>query len=185
MAEFTYRFTIPASVEEVAAFHSSTEVLSQLAPPPIFIQIHEAEPLAEGAEARFTMWFGPIPARWRARHSDVGPGGFTDEQVEGPLESWRHRHSFVPLDESHTRIEEQIQYEHRPGLPGLLTRLAFNPVGLQLLFTYRQLVTRLALRPADAPERSIPWRPLALALGAVTLFVAGRRLSRKRVEEQR
>jgi hypothetical protein len=43
------------------------------------------EPLAEGSISDFTLWFGPLPIRWTARHSHIDPlHGFTDTQVRGP-----------------------------------------------------------------------------------------------------
>ena len=159
MAHFSYRFTVPAPAAAVRDFHHDPSVLSRLSPPPIFVRLGEAEPLGDGSLADLTMWFGPIPVRWQAVHSDVGPSGFTDEQRRGPLRAWRHTHRFIALDDDHTLVEERIAYEHQPGWRGWLTRLVFNRVGLTALFTYRQLVTRLALQ-----RRSVPaWLPVGIA----------------------
>ncbi|MDT8307853.1 MAG: cyclase, partial [Anaerolineae bacterium] len=81
MARFTYRFTLPAPVAAVRAFHHDPSVLRKLSPPPLFVQVRQAEPLGEGSRADLTMWFGPIPVRWRVVHHGVGPGGFTDQQT--------------------------------------------------------------------------------------------------------
>jgi ligand-binding SRPBCC domain-containing protein len=78
MTEFKYSFTVQAPVDTVTAFHHDTRVLKQLTPFPIVAQIHDYEPLADKSEAKFTLWFGPIPVRWHAVHSDVSPAGFTD-----------------------------------------------------------------------------------------------------------
>jgi len=61
---FTNTFWVKAPIQAVAEFHSSTTVLKRLTPFPMFVQIHNLEPLGEGLFAEFTMWFGPFPVRW-------------------------------------------------------------------------------------------------------------------------
>lgn len=149
MPQFSHTFEVDAPLEAVTAFHGDTAALKRLTPPPIFVQIHEVEPLGEGSRSTFTMWFGPLPARWQAVHRGVSSHGFTDEQEGGPLRRWRHRHTFEALDARRTRIVDQVVYEHHPGARGLLTRLLFNRPGLASLFTYRKWATRWHLRPAQ------------------------------------
>jgi ligand-binding SRPBCC domain-containing protein len=72
----------------------------------------------------------------------VGPDGFTDTQVSGPLKSWRHNHRFTALGPRLTRVDDHIVYEHHAGPRGLLTRLLFARPGLLYLFTARKLLTR-------------------------------------------
>jgi MYXO-CTERM domain-containing protein len=170
MAHFSYHFTVTVPVAAVRAFHQDPGILPRLSPPPIFVRLHRFEPLAEGSIADLTMWFGPIPVRWQAVHSDVGPCGFTDEQVAGPLRTWRHTHRFVPVGERVTRVEEAIHYEHERGWRGWLTRLAFNRASLTMLFTYRRFITRHALQ--SQPDGRMP-----LAIGA--LLLAGLWLRRR------
>jgi ligand-binding SRPBCC domain-containing protein len=96
--------------------------------------------------AEFTLWFGPVPLRWVAVHSNVSAQhGFTDTQQRGPLKAWRHTHRFEAVDASTTHVSEHIEYEYPSGLPGLLAHLLFTPPALSFLFTYRQWVTRRAL----------------------------------------
>lgn len=140
--EFRHSFMVDAPVADVTAFHGDTGVLKQLTPFPIIARIHEFEPLAEGSRADFTLWFGPLPLRWQAVHRDVSGSGFTDEQVSGPLRSWRHVHRFVPVDSQRTRVEDHISYEHDTGARGVLSRLLFNRAGLLYLFTARKFLTR-------------------------------------------
>ena len=142
MAEFRHSFTVDAPLAAVRAFHHDTGVLRQLTPLPIIARVHAFEPLADGSRADFTLWFGPLPLRWQAVHSDVGANGFTDTQVSGPLKSWRHNHRFTALGPRLTRVDDHIVYEHHAGPRGLLTRLLFARPGLIYLFTARKLLTR-------------------------------------------
>jgi ligand-binding SRPBCC domain-containing protein len=146
MPVFDYRFTVAAPLAAVRDFHRDTRALKRLTPPPTFVQLHSIEPLAEGSVSRFTLWVGPLPLRWTAVHRDVSDRGFTDVQAEGPAAKWEHTHQFVPLDAGTTEVREHIEFEHWPGLRGLLTRILFSRPNLLLMFTYRRLVTRLCLR---------------------------------------
>ncbi|MBK8985730.1 MAG: hypothetical protein IPM39_06555 [Chloroflexi bacterium] len=164
MPRFDYAFMVNAPLTAVSAFHHNTHVLKTLTPPPIFAQIHHFDPLADGAIAEFTLWFGPLPVRWKAIHSQVSENGFTDTQVSGPLQSWRHTHTFAAVTPTTTRVHEHIEYSHFDGRRGLLSRLLFAKPGLFLLFTARQLITRwhLELTPAQRQD----------ALGAAGLLAA-------------
>ncbi len=142
MPEFHHSFTVNAPQAVVRAFHQDSGVLQALTPLPMIARVHSFEPLADGSRAEFTLWFGPLPLRWRAVHSDVGPHGFTDTQVGGPLRTWRHVHRFTALGPAVTRVDDSISYEHDRGARGLLSRLLFARPGLLYLFTARKLLTR-------------------------------------------
>lgn len=142
MQTFDYIFTVPAPLAAVSAFHHDTSILKLLTPPPMFVQIHDFEPLAEGSVANFTIWAGPIPLRWQAVHSNISENGFTDTQNQGPLQFWQHTHRFRPLSPTLTEVHEHIEYAHHAGRRGLLTRLLFSRPGLYGLFTARKLLTR-------------------------------------------
>ncbi len=148
MQTFDYTFLVNAPVTAVSDFHHDTRILKKLTPPPIFVQIHHFEPLGEGSQAKFTLWFGPIPVRWQAVHTNVSPAGFTDTQVSGPLRHWEHTHRFTAVTPQTTLVHEHIAYAHHHGLRGLLSRLLFAKPGLYLLFTARKLLTRWHLRHA-------------------------------------
>jgi ligand-binding SRPBCC domain-containing protein len=146
MPVFDYRFTVDAPVEAVRDFHRDTSALKRLTPPPTMVQLHALEPLSEGSVSEFTLWVGPLPLRWKAVHRDVSERGFTDVQAAGPAAKWEHTHSFVPLPDGRTEVREHIEYEHKPGLAGLVTRVLFSWPSLWFMFGYRRWVTRRALR---------------------------------------
>jgi ligand-binding SRPBCC domain-containing protein len=147
MPEFTDRFRVNAPLEAVALFHSDTRVLKRLTPPPVFVQIHRVEPLAENSQSEFTLWFGPLPVRWLAVHTQVNPhAGFTDTQASGIMKRWVHRHSWQALADGSTQLTEEIRYEHHAGWRGLLSRLLFAPPLLKIMFGYRRWVIGRATR---------------------------------------
>ncbi|MEJ2750906.1 MAG: hypothetical protein P8183_23810, partial [Anaerolineae bacterium] len=124
----------------VSDFHRDSRALRQLTPPPIWVQFHWVEPLAEGAVADFTMWLGLLPVRWTAVHTQVTPHGFIDTQKRGPFKRWIHQHSFRELDNGKTEVVDEIEAE--PG--NLVSR--FMWLTLPVLFAYRGWRTRWALR---------------------------------------
>jgi len=145
MPTFKTSFTVNAPLEAVAAFHADTSALKILNPPFIIVQLHRVDPMADGSISEFTLWMGPLPIRWRAIHSDVGPNGFTDSLDDGPMATWRHTHRFEAIDDYKTQIHEQIEYEYLSGWRGLAPRILFGHLGLTALFTYRKWATRHAL----------------------------------------
>lgn len=146
MPVFDFRFTVNAPLAAVQKFHHDTSALKRLTPPPTIVQLRDIEPLAEGSTSRFTLWVGPLPLHWTAVHRNVGEHGFTDVQTEGPAKKWEHTHTFVPLSETTTEIREHIEFGHKPGFWGVVTRLLFAKVNLYFMFTYRMMSTRWFLR---------------------------------------
>lgn len=145
MRYFQHQFQVKAPIERVAEFHSSTNALKQLTPPPLIVRFKHVEPLGEGSRAEFTMWLGPIPIRWTAIHSDVDPiKGFTDTQLEGPFKSWVHRHGFKQVSPDTTVIVDVVQgqlSEH--PFWGIVSRFLW--ITLPILFSYRARQTRKAV----------------------------------------
>lgn len=143
MQTFEHRFVVKAPVEEVSAFHFRPDALKLLGPPASRMQMHQFDPLADGSIADFTIWLGGlIPIHWRALHSEVSEEGFIDTQVEGPMKSWVHVHSFRSLDKHKSEVVDSITYEHPAGLAGLWTRLLFSKAALYTMFKGRQMATQ-------------------------------------------
>jgi len=143
MLNFEYSTLINADVEVVWNFHEREDILQLLTPPwqPVKI-IRREGGLNVGAISEFQIWLGPIPVRWVARHTEFEQYGlFTDQQIEGPMEYWVHRHQFVP-ENGKTRLIDSIEYAI-PG--GFLTELFLGWwVNLRLrdMFRYRHEITQ-------------------------------------------
>ncbi|WP_060687192.1 SRPBCC family protein [Ardenticatena maritima] len=151
---FEHTFIVHAPLEQVAAFHYAPDAFRRLTPPLLPVQVHHAEPLADGSTTEFTLWLGPLPVRWVARHRHVGPRGFTDEQVRGPFRQWIHRHTFEPIDAHTTRVRDTIEAAfHSHPFWALVGRLIWW--GQPLLFQYRAWATQQALAANPLPARTI------------------------------
>ncbi|NWF68849.1 MAG: hypothetical protein HXY40_07175 [Chloroflexi bacterium] len=143
---FEQRSLIRTTLAEITAFHEDNGVLKTLTPPPIFMRVRrDTRTSLRDGEIDFTLWMGPIPVRWLARH-EPGPTAhsFADRMIAGPLQSWLHQHIFRPV-EGGVELVDRITLIHKPGWRGLLTRLAFDGLALRFLFFYRHLRTRMSL----------------------------------------
>ena len=156
MSIFTQVSVLPTSVEELTAFHNRPDVLRRLTMPPLVLQVlRDARTSLTQGEIEFRLWFGPIPVRWFARHTNGPiPTSFKDIQVKGPLAIWEHEHLFESVPGG-AKLTDRITIEHRKGLAGWLTRLAFDGLPLRMLFTYRHWQTRKALASTLVKPRPI------------------------------
>ena len=144
MPKFHHSAQVEATLEAVEAFHSNPRNFRKLTPMPV--QIHRYEWTGPTGAVDFTVWFGPLPVRWKAtleRHSS----GFIDRQGEGPLANWDHTHTFTSISSEVTLIDDAIEYAYQAGWRGWVSRLAFSPPALRVLFIFRIWRTRRALRP--------------------------------------
>ena len=153
MKTFEYRSVISVTVTQVVAFHNDPHAIHRLTPPPIRIRVHHdsRSSLTEG-ELDMTLWFGPLPVRWVARHQPgLTENAFHDRMLSGPMKVWEHEHSFRPVANS-VELTDHVEYEHQQGgFWGLFTRLFFGGLPLRLLFVYRHWRTRRLAPTFPAP----------------------------------
>lgn len=134
------------TLEKMQGFHQSEDAFSKLIPPPMIGQIREDNRSSntEG-DLKFTLWMGPIPIKWHARH-EAGPTetSFADLMVSGPMAYWRHEHIFEVV-EGGVKLTDRVSLAHKGGIQGILTRLMFDGIPLRILFFYRHLRTKMAV----------------------------------------
>ena len=142
---YRHQFEVNAPLKQVVAFHTQSNSMAAITPPPIIIKIHRTPPtLNQGDEMDFTLWLGPFPIHWVARIEDVTPTSFADRQIHGPFKHWLHRHTFISLSPNSTQVIDEIEFTLRPHpLWGLVS---LNMVlGLPFLFGYRGWKTKRLL----------------------------------------
>ncbi len=143
MLRFKFSSLINAPVEVVWNFHERQDILQILTPPwqPVTIVRREGG-LDIGAISEFRLQLGPIPVKWVAKHTECQKNKiFTDEQVEGPMDSWVHHHQFTE-ENGQTRLTDSIEYEI-PG--GWLVEFLLGwwvDSRLKEMFRYRHEVTK-------------------------------------------
>ena len=112
MLKFEYSSLIDAPVEKVWQFHEREDILKLLTPPWQPVQVIRREGGLEiGAVSEFLLMLGFVPVPWIARHTEYEEYHlFTDEQIKGPMKSWRHQHLFQ-AQEQQTLLIDRINYE--------------------------------------------------------------------------
>jgi ligand-binding SRPBCC domain-containing protein len=152
MQHFRKSSLIHAPIETVWEFHERLDILQLLTPPwqPVEI-VRRAGGLTVGAISEFRIWLGPIPVQWVAVHTECEPyREFTDEQKQGPMVYWCHRHQFEPLG-NQTQLTDTIDFVI-PG--GWLSELLLGwwvKSRLDQMFEYRHQVTRSQCQGAGSP----------------------------------
>ncbi len=141
--QFIKESVLPASVEEVFAFHERADAFSLLQPPWDRVEIiTPPRSLEVGTRVELRTKVGLFWIRIVAEHVAYEKNSrFEDVMVEGPFAKWHHKHLFFE-HEVVCRLRDEIEYV--PPL-GWLGRLA-DPIAVRpklvKLFDYRHEVTR-------------------------------------------
>jgi len=99
----------------------------------------ERKEVFEGVEFDYTIkWLG-IKLRWRSRIIDYKPPErFTDIQIIGPYQYWRHLHIFEKVSEG-TLLKDEVTYKVPFGLIGKLLHTLIIKRQLKDIFSYRAI----------------------------------------------
>lgn len=149
------RYSFPRS--DVFAWHERPGAFVRLTPPGMAtiiqgptagiqtgstLTIRLTEPVVAGLFAlvptALTGRRNPPGFLWRIRHTDYQPGSvFTDEQVDGPFESWRHEHHFTDGPEGSTMVTDIVDWELPRAVRSLPTT-RWVEQRLERLFVFRE-----------------------------------------------
>ncbi|WP_036483505.1 SRPBCC family protein [Myxosarcina sp. GI1] len=143
MLHFEYSSAIDAPIEAVWQFHERQDILDILTPPwqPVTVVRHEGG-LNVGAISEFRLNLGFVPIKWVAKHTECQPNClFTDIQIEGPMQSWQHRHQFTSEGDK-TILTDAIAYEIPGGWLAELLLGWWVDSRLKEMFRYRHEVTK-------------------------------------------
>jgi hypothetical protein len=159
------RTPLPVSAEAAFAWHARPGALERLTPPWLRIEVLERAALVDGSTARLRIHCGPFVIHWTAQHVEVEPDrGFSDFQLQGPFDRWKHTHRFEPAPGGtcvlHERIEADLPLGMRPGR-------GYVAHELEHLLAYRHAVTAADLA-MHAGARS---GPLHVAITGASGFI--------------
>ncbi|MGB3330116.1 MAG: TIGR01777 family oxidoreductase, partial [Thermomicrobiales bacterium] len=156
----TFHSTIPASAEEVLAWHARDGAFERLTPPWANVRVLETHGGIEpGARRTLKIGLGPMSLRWSLEHEALQRGdGFTDEQIEGPFRSWRHEHRFIPSDDGTSVLEDRLTYALPLGAFGDMVAGRSIRRRLDDLFRYRHDQTRHDLHSLVCSKHILPSR---------------------------
>jgi uncharacterized protein (TIGR01777 family) len=157
------RSELPASVDEVFAWHERPGAFERLNPPfdPVEV-VERTGGLEVGARTVIRAKVGPVPQRWVAEHTAYEKGRvFRDELREGPFDAWVHTHRFIPIDEGHSALEDELQYRLPLGALGALVGAGFARQKIAAAFDYRHALLKADLE-RHAKARGTPRRTVAI-----------------------
>ena len=140
---------VAADPQQVFRFFSDASNLAALTPPGMAFAMLTPRPhvMRRGTILEYKLKVRGVGVRWKslitAWRQDVG---FTDVQLRGPFQLWRHRHAFVARERG-VLVNDQVEYS-LPLAP--LSDLALPLVrrDLEEIFRYRKQRTAEALAPA-------------------------------------
>ncbi|PKO17978.1 cyclase [candidate division BRC1 bacterium HGW-BRC1-1] len=141
--QFVAETFIPASPEEVYAFHTRPDALQLLIPP--FEKTRVIRPptsLEPGTVVELrTRIFPGIWMTILARHiSHERNRYFEDEMLRGPFKLWRHRHKFLARNGG-TMLRDEVEYHPPGGIIGRILDPWLVRPRLKRMFAYRHKVT--------------------------------------------
>lgn len=167
MPQFTHISTYPAPRERVFEWHTRPGAFVRLTPPGMATVIAgPTDGLNPGSEVRLRISSplvagflpqvagGPPGVPWVVRHVELDAGRrFVDEQVRGPLYTWRHEHDFTDAPGGGTTVTDTITWNAAKAVP-----TSWVESHLRALFAFReqQLLADLALlERLDVPPTTV------------------------------
>jgi hypothetical protein len=141
--QFVKESIVPATVEEVFAFHERPDAFELLQAPWDTVEIITPPTSLEvGTRVELRTKIGPFWIRIVAEHVAYERNRFFEDVMrEGPFARWHHKHLFFE-HEGGCRLRDEIDYAPPFGLLGrLVDPIAVRP-RLEKLFDHRHEVTR-------------------------------------------
>jgi ligand-binding SRPBCC domain-containing protein len=127
--------------------------MAAITPPPVRVQVRRApQEIVEGEQMDFSLVVGPFKIPWLAVFENVTPHRFTDRQLQGPFQVWKHTHTFVALNEGRTQVLDEIELKLKWHPWWSLVGVVMA-VSLPLLFAYRARKTRQLIQNRLAAAR--------------------------------
>jgi uncharacterized protein (TIGR01777 family) len=145
MPEFIQRSLMPASAEELFAWHARSGAFERLLPPWEQIEVRQhPQSLANGDRAELVIRMGPLRQRMVAEHHALPDGiGFRDAQLTGPFAKWEHTHRMTPADAGNSAswLEDRIHYDVPFGTIGRALVGRHIRQSVERTFAYRHRIT--------------------------------------------
>jgi ligand-binding SRPBCC domain-containing protein len=131
---------IPRARQDVWDFFTDAKNLERLTPAFLHFRITTEGPVEvrPGTRIEYRLSLHGIPFAWETRIEAVdAPHSFTDVQVRGPYQVWRHVHTFEDAPHG-TEMRDVVDYALPLGLLGRVARSLFVRRQLEAIFAYRR-----------------------------------------------
>jgi len=139
----TYSCRLPASIQQVCAFHTDTRNLPLITPPWIKVTIVKMDvPMVEKSSVVLNIRRFGISTLWEMSIDTLQcPHTIADVMLRGPFRYFRHQRVFTAINDTTTQMEESLSV----ALPlGWLGRFVFPLLknDMDRMFAYRHEATR-------------------------------------------
>lgn len=113
MHDVTFSSPIPTNAQTLADWHARHGAFERLAPPWETLKIvSQTGGIEDGAKLIFKVYQGPIGLTWEAHHDQYIAGEqFRDVQHRGPFSTWEHTHRFIPIDDTHSTLSDEVRFQ--------------------------------------------------------------------------
>lgn len=144
--------SLPLSINACWAFFSDPLNLPKIIPHWVSFTVacSPARETYAGQILQYTLrpMFG-IPFHWTTEITHCHPPDFfVDEQRLGPYRFWHHQHTFTPVSDSETRVEDLVHYALPLGVLGRALEPWLVRPRLEKIFDHRmQTLARLFPQP--------------------------------------
>jgi len=167
---FNFKSRMPASVEQVFAWHERPGAFERLAPPWVRMEVAErTDGIENGARVKMHVTYGPVNTTWTVEHKDyIKNEQFCDFQVHGPLAWYEQLHRFVAESAHSSLIDDTITYQLPAGMAGEFAGNMVMHVEFERLFHYRHKIVLDDLRFASQYQEA---ETMKIALTGSTGFI--------------
>ena len=157
--QFVQESVLPASVEEVFAFHERPDAFALLQPPWERMEIQlPPRSLEVGTRVELRTKLGPFWMPIVAEHVAYEKNRrFEDVMLKSPFARWHHKHLFFEHEDG-CRLRDEIEYAPPLGFLGRLVDPLFVRPKLRKLFEYRHAVTRREVLAAAGDDPRVKVR---------------------------
>ncbi len=170
-----YESQIPASTDDVVAWHARPGAFERLTPEWAHTRVVESSgSIYPGDWKKIRVAVGPTHFDWVVEHERLDGTGFRDIQRTGPFKSWNHDHYFRAGGPGESLLEDRIDYALPLGEFGALVADSRTRRTLDNLFWFRHTRTRNDLA---RHHRSMGSAPLRIAVTGSTGLVGSQLVS--------
>jgi ligand-binding SRPBCC domain-containing protein len=127
-------------IQEVFPFFANAENLDKVTPPWLKFEILTPMPIEMkiGTQVDYRLRLHGIPIRWRSEITEWDPPHkFTDIQIKGPYQFWKHKHLFS-ADSNRTKMVDRIQYRIPGWIFSPIVHSLFVKHDLDKIFAFRE-----------------------------------------------
>ena len=150
MATFEASVSLRCIPEDVFDFLVQTVNIRRISPPEMDLAFVDAPEVLElGSRLKFKVQgFGRVQQIVHEITEFDRPRGFTERQVEGPLEHWIHEHMVEVSDSGDVVVVDRIEFKPPGGLVGLLVTESRILESLDDGFSHRHTELQRILDPS-------------------------------------